>query len=336
MRRQNMRQQNMRQHCPEEFVFSMLRCPQCGSTLRSSPTENRVFCNHERGPCSIDGGFPVVDGRPALVVFEHSVLEETPLLQSGGKSPVRRQKTAGWLRRAARRFLSVLRGENRIAETNCRRWLDEIRRASPQPIVLNIGGASVGAGARALNDAEDIRVLCFDVYSSSEIDFIADAHKIPLPDASIDGVWIQAVLEHVIQPEQVVAEIHRVLKPNGVVYAEIPFMQTVHEGAYDFTRFTDNGVRWLFRRFDRLESGVVLGPGSALLWSIGAVFGALLRRRNAGNAIATLLFFWVRFLDRFIAKPYGLDAACGLYFFGRKSAEALAPKDVVRGFQGVP
>ena len=175
-----------------------------------------------------------------------------------------------------------------------------------------------------------LHAICFDVYASPETDFIADAHHIPLPDASVNGVWIQAVLEHVIQPERVVAEIHRVLKPRGIVYADIPFMQTVHEGAYDFTRFTDTGIRWLFRWFDRMESGVSLGPGRTLLWSIETALGGLFRSYRVGTAIGTLLFFWVRLINYFIPRSFAIDGACGLYFFGRKAAKPVSPKDVIR------
>jgi len=56
---------------------------------------------------------------------------------------------------------------------------------------------------------------------------------------------VQAGLEHVRDLWQVVAEIHRVLKDDGLVYAETPFMQQVHEGPYDFTRFTESGHRYL-------------------------------------------------------------------------------------------
>ena len=69
---------------------------------------------------------------------------------------------------------------------------------------------------------------------------IADAHYIPFRDGSFQGVLIQAVLEHVIEPEKVVGEIHRVLAKDGVVYSEI-FMQQVHEGAFDITRFSISG-----------------------------------------------------------------------------------------------
>jgi 2-polyprenyl-3-methyl-5-hydroxy-6-metoxy-1,4-benzoquinol methylase len=43
-------------------------------------------------------------------------------------------------------------------------------------------------------------------------------------DGTCDAVVVQAVLEHVLQPDVVVAEIHRVLRPDGLVYAETPFM----------------------------------------------------------------------------------------------------------------
>ena len=314
----------------------MLRCPQCGSTLRLTAADNRVYCNNENGRCTVGQGFPVVGDQPALVVFERSVLSETSLLEGDGGSPLRRRRPGGLARRTLRKIYRALHGANRVAGPNCERFLGELAKITPQPVVLNVGGGSVGDGTQSLHgNTGNVRVVCFDIYASPETDFIADAHDIPLADASVDGVWIQAVLEHVIQPDRVVAEIHRVLKPGGIVYAEIPFMQTVHEGAYDFTRLTDTGVRWLFRWFDRIQSGTVLGPGSALLWSITAALAGVFRSRKAGNLVATLLFFWVRFLDYAVAAPFAIDSACGLYFLGRKAAKPISPKDAIGSFQGV-
>jgi SAM-dependent methyltransferase len=320
----------------KSLVFSLLRCPQCGSTLRTAPAEGRVYCNRENGPCSIAQGFPLIGDQPALVVFERSVLSEASLLQTAGSSPIRRRKAGGIVRNSVRKALAALRGRNRIALPNCHRFLRELTRLSSQPTVLIVGGAVAGQGTEPLREETgNVRTLCFDVYASPETDFIADAHDIPLPDASLDGVWIQAVLEHVIEPERVVAEIHRVLKPHGIVYAEIPFMQTVHEGAYDFTRLTDTGVRWLFRWFERIDSGTVLGPGSALLWSISAALSGLFRSKRTGDTVATLLFFWVRLLDSLVTAPFAVDAACGLYFLGCKAGKPILPKEAIQCFQGV-
>jgi SAM-dependent methyltransferase len=179
-----------------------------------------------------------------------------------------------------------------------------------------------------LYDAGDVRVCGFDIYASTHTDFVADAHRIPFADESFDAVWIQAVLEHVIEPHQVVAEIARVLRADGVVYAETPFMQQVHEGAYDFTRFTESGHRWLFRDFECLESGVVLGPGTASWWSLRYTLRALFRSHVLAEVLA-LPFFWLRFLDGLTSGVYASDAASGVYFFGKKGGSRLGPKELV-------
>jgi SAM-dependent methyltransferase len=155
-----------------------------------------------------------------------------------------------------------------------------------------------------------------------------------LPDASVDGVWIQAVLEHVLNPEQVVAEIRRVLRPGGIVYSEIPFLQPVHEGPYDFTRFTESGHRWLYRWFDCVEAGPGRGPGSTLLLAIRYTMAGVFRHRRLGTAVACLLFFWVRFFDRIIPRNYTIDAACGSYFLGQKTERPLDPHAMVAYYGG--
>jgi len=55
-----------------------------------------------------------------------------------------------------------------------------------------------------------------------------------------------AMIEHVLYPEEVGAEICRILKVGGLLYSELPFIQPVHEGAYDFTKYTLFGHRHLF------------------------------------------------------------------------------------------
>jgi ubiquinone/menaquinone biosynthesis C-methylase UbiE len=122
-----------------------------------------------------------------------------------------------------------------------------------------IGGGTIGNGMESLYDDPRLDLLAFDIYASENVQFLADGHQVPLKDGSVDAVWIQAVLEHVLDPQAVVAEIRRVLRPGGLVYASTPFMQQVHEGPYDFTRFTESGHRYLFRHF----TGSIATPGYA-------------------------------------------------------------------------
>ncbi|MFD8735394.1 methyltransferase domain-containing protein [Streptomyces sp. NPDC059618] len=45
----------------------------------------------------------------------------------------------------------------------------------------------------------------------------ADALALPLPDATVDVVWCERVLQHLVEPEKAVFEIARVLRPGGRV-----------------------------------------------------------------------------------------------------------------------
>ena len=142
----------------------------------------------------------------------------------------------------------------------------------------------------------------------------------------------QAVLEHVVDPPQVVSEIHRVLMRGGYVYAGTPFMQQVHEGAYDFTRYTLSGHRWLFRNFEEIDAGMEGGAGTALTWSIGYFVRAVTGSVRFGTAI-TLSFFWLRYFDRLGRSAHHLDGASGVYFLGRKSDRPIHPKDLITYFE---
>ena len=196
-----------------------------------------------------------------------------------------------------------------------------------------VGAATVGMGMNVLYDAPDVRQIAFDIYPSPLTHFVADAHQIPLADHGVDAVCIQAVLEHVVDPAAVVAEIERVLKPDGLVYAETPFMQQVHEGAYDFTRFTELGHRWLWQRFSTLARGPLGGPGLSMYWSSRYFLRGLLRSERAGD-VASLPFGLLAVADRWMATGDLIDGASGAFFLGRKRDETLQPRGLVTEYLG--
>ena len=201
------------------------------------------------------------------------------------------------------------------------------------PVVLVVGGAVVGFGASPLYEDASVSVVGSDIYRSDLTHLVADGHQLPFVDCSFDGVWIQAVLEHVVEPRQVVDEIHRVLADGGYVYAETPFMQQVHEGAFDFTRFTPSGHRWLFRRFEEVSSGVTRGPATVLIWSIRYLVASLFRSQRVGNAVAAL-FFWLEYLDHLVSPSFAMDGPSGVFFLGRRSEHPLRPRDIVATYRG--
>ena len=153
------------------------------------------------------------------------------------------------------------------SDRNYRRFAEALLALTPGPRVLVIGGSIEGQGMEALAGNPACELVASDVSFGPLTALVCDAHDIPFEDGTFDGVVVQAVLEHVADPTRCVHEIHRVLKQDGMVYAETPFMQQVHMGPYDFTRFTHSGHRRLFRQFSEVASGPVGGPGMALAWS---------------------------------------------------------------------
>ena len=295
-------------------------CPRCRSTIAGQGAQTR--CSNAACAYAADG-FPTVDGQQVLIDFESSIFDRETYHDNSG-SVLDRDVLNHSIGSRLHRFTF---GENPLAGENCRTFVTLAKQRSPRPRILVVGGAKIGSGAEHLYDDPTLEVVGTDVFSSPHTRLVADAHKLPFVDQSFDGVWIQAVLEHVLEPIDVVSEIHRVLRDDGLVYAETPFMQQVHERAYDFTRFTQSGHRWLFRSFTEISAGPVTGGGIALLWSIRYLFRAF----GVGDGVsrlAALPFFWLRFLDGFGRGRARADAASGLFFMGRRSDHALAPSSM--------
>jgi SAM-dependent methyltransferase len=303
-------------------LWPILRCPICQSTLAPAP-DGAACAGAERH------AFPAVGGQPVLVDFAASVLDAAGIVGSGGASVVPRSQATS---PALESMVSRTRAPFAVDNVSTRS-LTRVRQATARPRILVVGGGTAKPGIRELYEAPDVETVGFDVYASPLTCFVADAHAIPLASGSCDGVWIHAVLEHVVDPYRVVGEVHRVLKPGGLVYSEMPFIQQVHEGAYDFVRLSERGHRWLFRQFDEVESGVVAGPGVALSWSLDHFARALTRSRTLGRLVG-LGFAWLGWMDGLMGEAQSRDAASALYFVGARSETALHVKELVAGYRG--
>ncbi len=305
--------------------LELICCPRCKNAL-SRAGDGRLRCANTSCELSTRD-FLQANGQPVLVDFDASVFDPSAYADGKGSVILRDEAKQGlWAR-----ILALIYGHN-VTSGNCAEFLRLAKALSQRPRILVIGGGALGYGANELYNDAALEVFGSDVYASSFTSLVCDAHSLPFRSGAFDGVWIQAVLEHVLEPHLVVSEIHRVLRPDGVVYAETPFMQQVHEGAYDFTRFTLSGHRWLFRNFDETAAGQISGPGTVLLWSIRY----LLRATGVPNKAATgvsLAFFPIRFLDGLARNRNGEDAASGIFFLGRRSAASLSPKDMVNYYQ---
>ncbi len=74
--------------------------------------------------------------------------------------------------------------------------------------------------------------------TAKTVDAFYDGHSIPFPDRTFDTLLCTQVLEHADNPELLVQECVRVLKPGSTAFFSMPFTYPEHEIPYDFRRFT--------------------------------------------------------------------------------------------------
>jgi SAM-dependent methyltransferase len=320
-------------------LSKLLECPTChGAELFGSPDVRADLTCPGCGQT-----YPMLRGVPVLVsannrVFDRGAYQEG---RKRGDPP----SDHGWLSRLAQALTWRL---NAWAPP---RSINLARARMIKLLASRIGGdfggriLVVGGGTQRLDlEAEFAQggncpqMTYVDIDVNADVDFFADAHDLPFKANTFDAVITTAVLEHVLYPERVSDEIYRVVKVGGLLYSELPFMQQVHEGAYDFTRFTLSGHRRLFNGFKEIESGMVSGPGTALVWSIES-FALCFFRRPLARALMRFTLRaglgWLRLTDRALAnRPSALDSASCTYFFGGKVTDRVSDEEIVASYRG--
>lgn len=149
----------------------------------------------------------------------------------------------------------------------------------------------------------------------SDVDVVADCHRIPLRSESLEIVVSTAVLEHVYCPPLVVQEVHRVLKPGGLFIGNCSFLEAEHfDSQYHHTHLglyrllTLNGLRVLN-----------LYPGESL-WELhsGSIYFGLPKNKLLGRLHRKLYLMGVKLKSAEAAEQRLLRHAAILQFVAVK------------------
>lgn len=148
--------------------------------------------------------------------------------------------------------------------------------------------------------------------NKGEADIIANAKSLPIENDSIDAVPCNQIIEHDPDPDKIIAEIHRILKPGGILILSAPQMGRLHGEPNDYYRFTRWGLKYLLEKngmkIDIIEShgGIFRAIGSHLNFFILDIFGKtkfvrkLLRKSVLRYTIININNFIFSLLDNLI------------------------------------
>lgn len=186
--------------------------------------------------------------------------------------------------------------------------------------------ADFGSGTSQYHE----RVVCVDGMNYPNVHVVCDLAKTPFKEASLDGIISVAVLEHVPDPASHVAEMQRILKPEGHILCFVPFMQGYHASPNDFQRLTESGLRQLFRDFEVESVRVGSGPTSALVWILQEWLAMVLSLGSRRLYRLFLPLMWVlsplKLLDVLLVHhPEARVIASGLVIEARKRSACVQP-----------
>ncbi len=297
-------------------IYDKLACPVCHAHLHR--VQKMLICTR----CQYT--FPYENGIPVMLDEE----SRSELHQQRQTSENRRlhEHFAAWpwfykilLRlRPPHPFLSIDAGKRRA------KFSQLVEEISGAPAVLDIGSGNTGlSNIVGLTKLVQGGLISLEMCYAPAVHVICDAHKLPFLDGSMDGVLIQGVLEHVRDPSRIVGEILRVLRPQGVVYADVPFLQHYHQDPEDYRRYTISGLRQLFRNFDEVDAGVSVGA-SSVLCDVLSEYPAIWFRNPLLYWGVKWLVGWLvsplRYIDYFLVRRARTHSLAGaLYYLGRKA-----------------
>jgi SAM-dependent methyltransferase/uncharacterized protein YbaR (Trm112 family) len=237
-------------------------------SIKEQVRQGKLVCPQSRQPLQFRDGqlqtqdgshtYPVLSGVPVLMPPEQ---QAAYLAQQQGSM----EKEYGGVSRQGpvRRWFNRVVNRDYRSQPSVDAFVQSIESQPDAALCVAVGGGPNHVHPKLVN---------LNIGLFPNVHVVGDAYSLPYADDSVDAIHCEAVLEHLEFPNEAVAEMFRVLRPGGQLFAATPFMQHFHAYPNHFQNFTVIGHKRLFERagFEVVSAGVCVGPTYA-------VFGLLFR-----------------------------------------------------------
>ncbi len=152
------------------------------------------------------------------------------------------------------------------------------RHAVLEGTVFDLGGGQSPSYWRFIRPASALQVINVDLNSAARPTVLASLERpLPFASAQADAVLLFNVLEHIYDHRRLLAEIRRLLKPEGRLYLWVPFLVAIHNDPDDYFRYTASALTCLLTGsgFDSIQ----VFPAGGLFLALGNLLDPLWRWR---------------------------------------------------------
>ncbi|MEX1033251.1 MAG: class I SAM-dependent methyltransferase [Cellvibrionaceae bacterium] len=162
---------------------------------------------------------------------------------------------------------------------------------------------------------------------ATQTDVLADLNEaLPIESGAADTVVSLSVMEHLCDPQVMLNEAFRILKPGGRIVLQVPWQWWIHEAPHDFFRYTPYGLQYLFEKAGFVD--LIVEPQAGYFTTATLKWNYFTRRFVRGPkplrwlTTACLVPFWyigqtiAPWLDK-LDRNWALEAS-GFYVVARK------------------
>lgn len=124
----------------------------------------------------------------------------------------------------------------------------------------------IGNQGKNIPELQSYNLITLDITTASHPDVVADItqYNAHIPDNSYDALLCTEVLEHVVDPFSAIRELRRIVKTGGHILFTTPLNARIHGPVPDCWRFTEFGLKVLFRDFETVYFSKLDTPDRSL------------------------------------------------------------------------